>query len=656
MTISSKAAGAGESVPQQAVPDAQIGDYAVIGNLHTAALISRFGSLDFLSWPRFDSTTAFAALLDRKRGGRWTICLVDAILQASPPPGLELDWRYDQYYEPGTAVLVTRMASAKGVLELVDFMPPSEDVHHCQLVRCARCVSGEVEVHHHFEARYLYGAEAVDVTAGSRAFKDALDRDRSEVLLELPLGPNPAVLLGWHSSTEHETSSTVWRERYTLSAGEERHYVLQSESCSLPAGELAGYAERLLEATRSYWCGWSSKLSYQGRYRKFVERSAITLKMCTSQRYGSSVAAVTFGLPELLGGSLNWDYRYTWIRDSAFTMYAMLRLGLSEEAEAFIKWIENRCQELSDPAKLSLMYRLDGTCDLEEHELDSLDGYRESSPVRVGNGAHGQRQLDIYGELIDTIYLYNMFGHEITYEFFTAIEGIVNHVSDTWSEPDHGIWEARDKRKQYTMSKVMAWVAIDRAIRIAEHRGFPCDKARWVDARDSIYKALYGEYFNDDVEAWTQFQGSDKADASLLMMPLVRFVTTSEPKWRATLSYIESELVHDGLALRYRNEGQPRGRGDGLQDFEGYFTMCSFWYIEVLAKDGRLTEAERLMAKMLSYANHVGLFAEEIAVDGRQLGNFPQAFTHLGLISAALQIEEQRRGGSSAGASAGPQG
>lgn len=606
---------------------APISDYGIIGNLHTAALICKTGSLDFLSYPRFDSATAFAHLLDVEKGGDWSI---------APKDASNLNIR--QYYEPETAILVTRYMHDGGIVELTDFMPPVDDELHCQIVRRVRSVTGVTRLTFSFEPRYPYGSEATSVSCAN-----------PETGVSVDFGPHPALLYG----IEH--SEVVDRQGYERGLltfdfdvefgrdGREgsRYFVLQGESCATPGpGGVASFGESLLANTRHYWRTWVAKLNYGGRYRNTVTRSAITLKLCTSATYGSSVAAPTFGLPEELGGERNWDYRYSWIRDSAFTMYAMLRLGLQEEASAFIAWIEARCTELEDAADLSLMYRVDGTLDLDEYELD-LNGYEGSRPVRVGNGAEGQRQLDIYGELIDTVYIYDGHAHEITYAFWKQLTTLIEYVCDTWREGDHGIWESRGGTRQYTMSKVMAWVAIDRGIRIAQHRGFPAPLEKWFAERNKLYGVIYDEHYDPEIEAWTQYPGSGEMDASLLMMPLVRFVAPEEPYWRKTLAAIEAKLVDDCLVKRYDTG---HDAADGLEGDEGFFAICSCWYIEALAKAGRHEEAERLLAKFLSYGNHLGLYSEEIALNGRQLGNFPQAFTHLGLISAILQLEGQRSG------------
>ena len=543
----------------------------------------------------------------------------------SPPPAIE----------PDSAILVTRYMHEGGIVELTDFMPPVDDVTHCQTVRVVRALVGQTSLRFHFQPRYPYGSEASTV---GPAASDGGGRP-------VDLGPNRAVLYGVSDADgEPSRDSDEGGLRFDLhvdidgaSGPPTRYFILQSDSCSAPGEEgVDGFGESLLDYARTFWSTWTSKIQYSGHYRDPIVRSAITLKLCTSAQFGSSVAAVTFGLPEEIGGERNWDYRYSWIRDSAFTMYAMLRLGLKEESRQFIAWIEDRCTELEDAADLSLMYRVDGTLDLDEYELD-LEGYRQSAPVRVGNGAEGQRQLDIYGELIDTVYIYDHHAHEITYAFWQQLTTLIDHVCDTWREGDHGIWESRAGKQDYTMSKVMAWVAIDRGIRIAQHRGFPAPLERWFGERDELYRAIYERHFDTELGAWTQFPGSGKMDASLLMMPLVRFVAPEEPNWCATLETLERHLVEDCLVKRYDTDG-----GDGLDGGEGYFAICTCWYIETLAKAGRTEEARRHLTKFLSYGNHLGLFSEEISVNGLQLGNFPQAFTHLGLISAILQLEGEQ--------------
>ncbi len=389
--------------------------------------------------------------------------------------------------------------------------------------------------------------------------------------------------------------------------------------------------------TIKYWRDWLKQSVYQGRWQEIIHRSAITLKLMTSMQYGSTVAAITFGLPEEIGGDRNWDYRFTWIRDAAFSMYAFLKLGFKDEAKSFLKWIIEQDKDRD----LHLLYRVDGTSEMEEKDLDHLAGYRDSKPVRIGNEANNQLQLDIYGELLDTVYIYNKMYKPITYELWEIIVKEVAQVEKNWKKPDHGIWEIRNEKHEFLHSRLMCWVAIDRAIKIGEDRSFPYDADHWHRLRNEIYLDIFENFWNEDVQAWVQYKDgkklSERVDASVLLMPLVHFISPEEPRWEATMKAIEKELRIDVLVYRYLNDEKI----DGLEGEEGTFTMCSFWYIECLAKMGKVDEAVENFEKMISYGNHLGLFAEQISKKGEHLGNFPQAFTHLGLISAALELNKQ---------------
>jgi GH15 family glucan-1,4-alpha-glucosidase len=396
------------------------------------------------------------------------------------------------------------------------------------------------------------------------------------------------------------------------------------------------FQEELLQQTMTFWEEWVNQTTYEGRWQSTIRRSVITLKLLTSYRYGSTVAAATFGLPEEIGGERNWDYRYTWVRDSAFSMYAFLRLGFRDEAQAFINWIIDRCKELDHAGNLRLVYRVDGSDSLEEESLDHLEGYRGSQPVRIGNAAATQYQLDIFGELIDTVYLYNRYDNSITFEFWQELREIIDYVSDNWQREGHGIWEVRSGEQEFLHSKLMCWVALDRGIRIARDRSFPAPKEKWRKVRNEIYEDIYYNFWNEDKQAFTQARGSDVIDASALLIPIVRLLSPYEKRWQSTLKAIEEELSADTLIYRYRTTA---GAKDGLEGEEGTFSLCSFWYIENLAKAGQVTKARLYFEKMLGYANHLGLFSEMIALNGEQVGNFPQAFTHLALISAALQLD-----------------
>jgi GH15 family glucan-1,4-alpha-glucosidase len=423
---------------------------------------------------------------------------------------------------------------------------------------------------------------------------------------------------------------------FTLKESEMAHIVLEAveEGHKVNSVRLDHYIKHTYLQTMRGWRAWLNKSTYKGHYSELIQRSAITLKLLTSAQYGSVVAAATFGLPETIGGDRNWDYRFTWIRDAAFTMYAFLSLGFYDEATGFMEWIAGLCRQ----SKLQLLYNIDGTKTGEEKTLKHLEGHKASAPVRIGNAAAQQLQMDIYGELIDTIYIYNKSHKPITYEFFTLIQKQIECVVSDWKLPDHGIWEIRNEKKEFLHSRLMCWVAMDRAIKIAEHRSFPYPEAEWQATRDEIYKDIYNNFWNEDLQAWVQYKGASHVDASVLLMPLTHYISPLEPRWVSTMKVIEKELKLDVLIYRYQNHLE---KVDGLDGEEGTFNMCSFWYIEALAKSGEIDLAVESFEKMIGYSNHLGLFSEELGKKGEHLGNFPQAFTHLALISAAVELNKQ---------------
>lgn len=601
-----------------------IEDYGLIGDMRTAALVGMDGSIDWLCYPRFDSPSIFGSILDDAKGGSFRVA-------PSCPHAAR-----KQLYWPDTNILLTRFMSDDAVAEVTDFMPVGHGEGHGDgngrdpgtpsLVRMVHAIRGEMP----------FRLECLPAFDYARARHETRVEGASAVFE----GPEFSIeLAGSALLTAHGDGVAA---DFTLKPGETAVFILRE-----PRGGAFGTAEatRLFEATLEYWRRWVSACTYSGRWREIVRRSALALKLLTYEPTGAIVAAPTCGLPEQLGGGRNWDYRYTWIRDAAFTVYALMRIGFTDEAGRFVNWIEQRCHESHGEIPLQVVYGIDGRHDLTEVELGHLDGYRGSRPVRIGNGAAGQLQLDLYGELMDAVYIYDKHGVPISYDLWIDLARITEYVCDNWHRKDEGIWEVRSGRRHFVSSKLMCWVAIDRALRIADKRSLPADRARWIKARDDIYEDLMANGWDAGREAFVQSYGDDALDASALIMPLVGFVSPNDPRMLSTLRAMlkpveEGGLSYDSLIFRYDPSRSP----DGLEGEEGAFNMCSFWMVEALALAGKsdpklLHQARVKFEHMLANASHLGLYAEETGSRGEGLGNFPQAFTHIALIGAAVNLD-----------------
>jgi GH15 family glucan-1,4-alpha-glucosidase len=599
-----------------------IENYGLIGNMRTAALVGMDGSIDWLCLPHFDSPSVFAAILDDQKGGRFRIAPVCQPL------------RHKQFYWPDTNILVTRFLHADGIGQVEDYMPVgiSEGAQD-KLIRRVRVVRGELPFRLQCVPAFDYARAGHECHLGERcamfsggglrlglAAPFALTRDGDGVVAD-----------------------------FTLHEGENATFVLRRLEPEHQLGGCPGVgaSEELFRDTVDYWRRWLSKCTYTGRWREMVHRSALTLKLLTFEPTGAIVAAPTCSLPEAIGGGRNWDYRYTWIRDAAFTLYALLRIGFTEEAAAFKHWVQARWKDpdSAGDGPLQLMYGIDGRSDLAEETLDHLEGYRGSRPVRIGNGAYRQLQLDIYGELIDAAYLNNKYVEPLSYDNWRRLRRLVDWLCDNWQREDEGIWEVRGGRRHFVYSKFMSWVALDRCLRLADKRSLPADRQRWIKVRDEIYEEVMAKGWNAERQAFVQSYGSDALDASALLMPLTFFMAPSDPRMLSTIDAIRRQtaaggLAADGLIKRY----DPRVSPDGFSDDEGTFNLCSFWLVEALTRAGRtdparLDDARLLFEQILGYANHLGLYSEQTGASGEALGNFPQAFTHIALISAAFNLD-----------------
>ncbi len=591
-----------------------ISEHGLIGDLRTAALVGSDGRIDWFCCPRFDSPSVFGAILDSQKGGHWSI-----------HPIVEAESK--QFYLPDSNVLITRFSSDEGVVEVRDFMvvrAPHDPNHRQRLVRQVATVRGSMRMRMSVSPRFDYGR------ATHRT--ETVDGGVSFVTNDLTLHLTSSVPL------DHIPDGGAAAD-FALHLGEAETFVLDVlvDADIRPEAHSTVDAEELMVATVRFWRSWLTRSTYTGRWRETVNRSALTLKLLTHEPSGAIIASPTTSLPEEIGGQRNWDYRHVWIRDAAFSLYALLRLGFTDEADAFMGWLTDRFSDPGDggDGPLRVMYDIDGATMSGEVVLDHWEGYRGSSPVRIRNDAADQLQLDIYGELIDSIYLFNKYGSGISYASWQSLQNVIAWLQKNWDRPDEGIWEVRAGRRHHTFSRVMCWVAMERMVRMGRARGLPGDLSDWSRTRDEIYRDIIENGWDDELQAFVQEYGGSVLDASLLLMPMVKFFAPTDPMFTSTLAAIESHLVTDSLVFRY-DAGDGR---DGIAGDEGTFSMCSFWYVEALTRTGRLEEARFALEKMFTYASPLGLFAEELGRTGEQLGNFPQAFTHLSLISAAINLD-----------------
>jgi len=593
------------------MPFKDIDNYGLIGDCRSAALVSSEGSIDWCCLPRFDSPSVFAKILDDEKGGFFRIWAT-------------MEGRFKQMYLPDSNVLMTRFLSPDGVGEVIDFMPWYKGEDGMQaIIRIARCVRGSVNFRlqcvpafDYARERHQLAVQDTNATFTGTALKLIL---RSEVPL-------------------HECERGGVSAEFQLKENERKGFILEvgrDGNPPIPA-DLQKYVVDSLFQNLGNWREWAGRCTYTGRWREMVMRSALTLRLLMYDPTGAIIAAPTCSLPEAVGGIRNWDYRYVWIRDAAFTVYALLRLGYHDEATRFMEWLQERAKEKQDVGPLQVMYRVDGSSDLTESTLDHLSGYRCSSPVRIGNCASEQLQLDIYGEMIDSIYLFNKYVEPVSYDFWNCLRDMAYWICDNWQKPDHSIWEGRNEPEQYTYSKVQCWVALDRILRMALKRNLPIDLRRIRLESQKIYETVMTEGWNG--KNFTRTLGGNSLDATSLLFTLMLFISPLDSRMKSTVDGIMNELVSDSLVYRY-----PPGRDDtdGLTGSEGTFSMCTFWLVEVLARSGRLRESRFIFEKMLTYANHLGLYAEEVGPCGEALGNFPQAFTHLALISSAMTLDNQ---------------
>jgi GH15 family glucan-1,4-alpha-glucosidase len=583
---------------------AKIEDYALIGDMETAALVDSSGSIDWLCWPDFSSEACFAALLGTEENGYWKIAPAEDKCKAS------------RCYRRHTLILETTFEQAGGAVRLIDFMPPRGE--HSDVVRIVEGLRGTVKMRMDLALRFDYGRTVPWVTAigdGVRAVA----------------GPNLAVL---HTSVPVRGENLKTVAEFEISKGAREWFTLTQGQSYLPDPQKIDF-RRALGDTERIWKRWTSRLRFKSKYRDAVERSLITLKALTFRPTGGIVAAATCSLPEKIGGVRNWDYRYCWLRDTTFTLLALANAGYFDEAEAWQDWLLRALA--GSPNQVQIMYGLKGERQLVEWEADWLPGYENSHPVRIGNAASTQMQLDIYGEMLDSFYHAQASMSRHHEGDFRILVLLLENLENIWKEPDQGIWETRSTPQHFTYSKMMAWVAFDRAVLLAEQMKYDAPVERWKTIRDAIHEEICAKAYNKRKKCFVQAYGSQELDASLLLMPVVGFLPGADPRVKRTVRAIERELMPDGLVLRY-NTAKFK---DGLPPGEGVFLACSFWMVSSLKAVGRNRDARKLFEKLLKLRNDLGLLSEEYDVELKRLvGNFPQAFSHIALVNAAFDLDD----------------
>jgi GH15 family glucan-1,4-alpha-glucosidase len=586
----------------------RIEDYGLIGDCETAALVGRDGSIDWLCWPAFDSDACFAALLGTHRNGRWLIAPREDVTKSS------------RRYWDNTLILETRFETANGTIALIDFMPPRGNAS--DIVRLVRGVTGKVKIRMELVIRFGFGA---DIPWVKRTEQGAL----------LAICGQDMTVLRTPVETRGEDMTTV--ADFEVSEGQTIPFVLTYGPSHLPLPEPINPAQALQD-TEDFWTGWCSRCTYQGEHHDLVMRSLITLKALTYGPTGGIVAAPTTSLPEKLGGARNWDYRFCWLRDATFTLLALMNSGYSEEASAWHSWLLRAVA--GAPANMQIMYGIMGQRRLLEWEAGWLPGYEGARPVRIGNAAHAQLQLDVYGELIDAFHQSRMAKLKLDDGTWDLECAVLEHLAEVWDQPDHGIWERRGDGRHYVSSKVMTWVAFDRGIKSAEKFGFDAPIERWRTLRDTICRDVCEKGFDVRQNAFVESYGSRWLDASILLLPAVGFLPASDPRVRGTLEAIETHMMRDGFVLRH----DPREFSNEKQPVEGAFLACSLWLADAYVLAGETAKAQALFDRVIAVANDLGLLAEEFdSGEGRQTGNFPQALTHIALINTAHNLGDLKK-------------